>query len=312
VAKKKPYRFLLYLAFRLFTSFISVLPRPWALAAARLAGRLGFKTILRQRRKTLENLRFAYGTQKSEEELKRLGEKVFENLALTGAEVLQFPRLNREKVEAWVDAQEAMKLYDQILAEGKGLISMTAHIGNWELLAGIFGIKGYEGGVLARRIYYEPYNRWIVGLRQAMKVPTIYRDDSSREILKLLQRNQIVGLLPDQDMDSMKGIFVPFFGRPAYTIVAPARLALASGAPMVPNFLIRVPGNKYKIVVGEVIRPDLKKNRDEATNEMTAEWMRQFEKVIRQYPEQWAWMHNRWKTKEDPLKNKKKESAVNS
>ena len=126
----------------------------------------------------------------------------------------------------------------------------------------------------------------------------MYRDDSSREILKRLAAGEIVGLLPDQDIDSLKGVFVPFFGKLAYTPVAPVRISLSTGAPMLPNFLIRQNVTRYKLVVGRPIWPDEYKNlnREEAVLKMTENWMSQFEKVIREYPEQWAWMHNRWKT----------------
>jgi Kdo2-lipid IVA lauroyltransferase/acyltransferase len=313
VAKKKPYRFVLYLLLRGVCGLIYILPRRVAMALARGAGYLSYVFVLRQKNKTLQHLNLVFGGEKSPAEIKRLAIGVFENLIQTGAEILQFTKLTPAKLDKIVDAGEAFKTYDRVLACNKGLISVTAHIGNWELLAGVFGMKGYKGGVLARRIYYEPYNRWIVGLRESLKVPTIYRDDSSRTILKLLAKNQIVGLLPDQDVESLKGIFVPFFGKPAYTPVAPARLSISSGAPIVPNFLIRMPGDRYKIVMGEVIRPEGYATREEAVRKMTEAWMKQFEKVIREYPEQWAWMHNRWKTTPEILEAKtKKETAVNS
>lgn len=296
MAKKKPYRFALYLLLRGACGLIYVMPRAMALAFARVAGRAGFWIVTRQQRKTLENLRRVYGAEKSEAEIRGLAIQVFENLIQTGAEVLQFTKLTADKLDKIIDAGNAFQVYDKILGEGKGLISVTAHIGNWELLAGVFGMKGYKGGVLARRIYYEPYNEWIVGLRQSLKVPTIYRDDSSREILKLLAKNEIVGLLPDQDVESLKGIFVPFFGQPAYTTIAPARLSIASGAPIVPNFLIRIPGDRYKLVLGEPIRAQAGVPRDEAVKKITEDWMQQFESIIRKYPGEWAWMHNRWKT----------------
>ena len=297
MAKRKPYRFALYLLVRAGTWLILILPRGIALFLAERGARLGYWLIGRQRRKTLENLRQAYGSQKTPVEIETLAKRVFENFALTAVEILQFKKLSLEKVSAFVDFGGAFQVYDSLLAEGKGVISVTAHIGNWELLAGVFGLKGYRGAVLARRIYYEPYNRWVLGLREALRVPTIYRDDSTREILKRLAANEIIGLLPDQDIDSLKGIFVDFFGRPAYTLVAPARLALKTGAPLLPNFMIRVGRDRYKLVLGKVIRPQAETNRDEAVAKYTQEWMRQFEEVIRAYPEQWAWMHNRWKTK---------------
>ena len=268
------------------------------MAMARRFGGIAFTLVVRQREKTLTHLRLAFANEKSEEEIRGIAREVFENLAMTMAELLQFPKLSREKVEKLVDAGGAYEIYNRLLAEGNGLISVTAHIGNWELLAGIFGLRGHSGAVLARRIYYEPYNRWIVGLRQSLKVPTIYRDDSSRDILKRLARNEIIGLLPDQDIDSLKGVFVPFFGRLAYTPVAPVRLAMTSGAPILPNFLVRQKDGRYKLVAGQVLRvPDtMGLGREEASRKMTEDWMRQFENVIRMYPGQWAWMHNRWRT----------------
>ena len=296
MAKKKPYRFALYLLIRGLAGIIYILPRRIALALARMGGWLAFWIVWRQQRKALENLRRVYADVKSEAEIRTIAIRVFENLTQTGTEVLQFTKLTAGDLDKIVDANQAFRVYDEILAQGKGLISVTAHLGNWELLAGVFGMKGYKGGVLARRIYYERYNEWIVGLRRSLKVPTIYRDDASREILTLLAKNEIVGLLPDQDVEGLKGIFVPFFGRPAYTTIAPARLSIASGAPVVPNFLVRVPGDRYKLVLGEVIRPDGGMPRDEAVKKITEQWMQQFEKMIREYPEQWAWMHHRWKT----------------
>lgn len=296
MAKKKPYRFLLYLLGRMGAGLFSLLPRSLALRFARFVGAIGYYVVTRYSGQTREHLQLAFGREKSEAEINRLARGVFEHLAMTGAEILQFPKLTREKVAKIVNAEEATRVYDSILKEGKGLISITAHIGNWELLAGTFGIRDYRGAVLARRIYYEPFNQWIVGLRQAIGVPTLYRDQSSREILERLADNQIIGLLPDQDLPGLKGIFVPFFGRLAYTPVAPVRLSLSSGAPIVTNFLVWEKGDDYRLIVGEVIRPRITTTRDEAIRVCTEMWMRSFEQVIRRYPDQWAWMHDRWKT----------------
>ena len=130
-----------------------------------------------------------------------------------------------------------------------------------------------------------------------MKIRTIYRDESAKEIFKILAANQIIGILPDQDVDSLKGIFVPFFGRPAYTAIAPVKIALSTGAPILPTFLIREKGNRYRLVVGEVIRPVVETTREAAIQKYTETWMQSLESVNREYPDQWTWMHNRWKTR---------------
>ncbi len=297
MAKKKPYRFFLYVAARFFAALICFLPRSIAQKLAAWGGEAAFLVVSRQRNKTLKNLRTAFGGTKSSAEIEKIARGVFRNFAQTAVEVLQFPKLTRAKIAELVDLGSAVEVYRNLLAEGHGLISITAHLGNWELLAGTFGLMGFQGAVIARQIYYEPYNRWVVGLRSAIHVPTIYRDRASRDILKVLGQNQIIGMLPDQDIEGLKGIFVDFFGRLAYTPVAPVRLALQLGTPILPNFLVRLPDGRYKVVLGEAIRPDSGMDRGEAVFALTSRWMQSFEKVIRQYPEQWAWMHDRWKTK---------------
>lgn len=296
MAKKKPYRFFLYLAARIAGAFVAFLPRGLALAMARVMGRLAYYGVSRQRNLTLSHLKVAYGSEKTQAEIETIAKKVFENLAQNAVDFFQSRKFNAGNIEKVVDLGGADQIYRDLLNEGKGVISITAHLGNWELLAGVFGLKGFPGGVLARRIYYDRYNDWVVGLRKRLNVPTIFREDSSREILNRLKRGEVIGLLPDQDIDNLKGVFVEFFGRPAYTPVAPVRLALANGTPMVINFLVRISGDRYRLIVSDVLRPRVESTRDEAIEKYTRIWMQQFEAVIRQYPEQWAWMHNRWKT----------------
>ena len=298
MAKHKPYRYVIYLLVRLAESVVYLLPRAWVLGLARLLGRAGFYLIGRQRKKTLENLKLAFGQEKSDLEIGEIAIQSFEHLTSTALEMLRFPKLRWEELAQWVvGADEAFRVYREILRAGRGVISITAHMGNWELLAGIMAVsKTCQGAIIARRLYYERYDRWVVGLRQSLGVRTIYREDAARMALEILAKNQVVGLLPDQDIDSLKGVFVNYFGRPAYTPVAPVRLALASGAPILPNFLIRQRDGKYKIVLGEVLWPRVTTTRENAVREYTEKWMLDFEKVIRQYPQQWAWMHNRWKT----------------
>lgn len=310
MAKRKPYRYPLYLVVRLLASVICLIPRSWALQLARGLGRLGFYLLGRYRRITLENLRMAFGMTKTKEEIRTLARQVFEHLAQTGVEVLQFPRLNAAKIDRIVDFGNSFDIYQQLLEEGRGIIMITAHIGNWELLAGCLALKGYQGAVVGRRIYYAPYNRWIVGLRRSVGVETIYRDESPRRLISLLRENKMIGLLPDQDVDSLKGIFAPFFGQLAYTSVAPVKIALATGSPIVTNFLIRQPGGSYRLIVGDVIRPVVGTDREEAIEKYTTQWLASMEKIIRRYPEQWTWLHKRWKTR--PEKIQKKQSRCDN
>jgi len=309
MARYKPYRYPLYLLARAAAALPLLVPRSWALAFARAAGWLGYVMIPRQRKRMIQNLGFAYGDEKSPEEIRRIAARVMGNLLETFVDFLRFAKLTREKASRFIDAGDAYDRCKDILQEGKGLIIMTPHFGNWELLAGIFGLQGFRGAVVGRRIYYAPYNEWIVGLRRSVGVETIYQNEAVRQVHYHLKRGEIVGLLPDQDIDRIRGVFVDFFGKPAYTMTAPVKFSLASGAPILPAFMVRQSGNRYKLIMGELIRPRVETDRETSVRHYTELWMKSFEKIIREYPEQWGWMHDRWRTKPEMIESRKREAV---
>ncbi|HOW87203.1 MAG TPA: lysophospholipid acyltransferase family protein [Candidatus Omnitrophota bacterium] len=313
MAKRKFYRYPLYLLTRLGAGLLLILPRRWALALANGAGRLGYRLVSRQRTRILENLKLAYKDTKSPWELEVIGRQVMGHMLCTAVDFLRFATLSRDKAASFIEAGSAYSVCKDILQEGNGLIIMTAHMGNWELLAGSFGLQGFRGAVVGRRIYYEPYNRWITGLRRSVGVETIYQDQAVRQIHHHLRAGEIVGLLPDQDMDRVRGIFVDFFGEPAYTSVAPVKFAMASKAPILPAFMIRMPDHRYRLLLGDLIRPKIEGgDREASIRKYTEAWMKVFEGMIRRYPEQWGWMHDRWRTTPEEIAAEAKETVKRS
>jgi KDO2-lipid IV(A) lauroyltransferase len=144
-----------------------------------------------------------------------------------------------------------------------------------------------------------------------VNVQTIYQDEAVRQVHKRLEAGEIVGLLPDQDRDSVRGIFVDFFGVPAYTSVAPVKFSMSSGAPILPAFMVRVSGDRYRLVLGNLIRPKIEQgDREASIRKYTEAWMKDFETVIRQYPDQWGWMHDRWKTRPEEVRCTEPEETV--
>lgn len=294
--KKKPYRFFVYLLLVLVMGFVRLLPRQWALTFGKVVGRIAFAVVPRYRKRTLEHLQFAFGDIKNPGEIRRIGRQVFENLSQTAVDVILFPTLSRDRLASWVHGGDGYHRVDQLLQGGKGVIMITAHMGNWELLAGCFRVMGYSGSVVGRRIYYGRYDSIIVNLRRSLRVETIYRDSSPRKLLEVLKRNEILGLVTDQDVDNIDGIFIDFFSRRAYTTTAPAKLAFATGAPILPAFVIRR-GTLYEMILEEPIYPNLLADKEQEVRRLTEAWSRVFENQIRRFPEQWVWMHNRWKTR---------------
>ncbi len=229
----------------------------------------------------------------SQKELESIGERVFENYGHTIAELGLLDKLiPRLKDRLTVTGREH---FDAGIAKGKGVIAVTAHFANWELLGGWLALSGYPGSVVARRIYYEPYDRALVDVRAKMRLETLYRDDSPRRILRALRDNRVLGIVPDQDVDTVDGVFVDFFGRPAFTPIAPVRFAMASGAPLVPCFLIRENG-RYHIAIEPPIQLIETGDREKDLVTNTQKWVSLQEKYIRQYPHLWVWNHKRWKS----------------
>lgn len=284
---------------------VRLLPRRLALAIGAQAGSFVYDLLASEREKVLAHLELAFGKDKTDPQIRSIARQVFVNCAKSGVDWILYPRFNRSNWDHWVYCGDGLSKVDQVLARGKGLIMVTGHFGNWEILASTFTVRGYTGCVIGRRIYYEPYNRLIVKTRLSKGVRTLYRDESPKEILKALKANQIVGIVADQDVEAIESIFIPFFGELAYTPVGPAKLSLSTGAPIVPGFIVRNRDNSYQLIVEDPIIPDPEAPRTEEIERITRLWSASIENRVRQAPEQWVWMHRRWKTRPEVLIERK-------
>ena len=263
-------------------------------------GTLAFYLIGRERRKTISHLKLAFGDEKSDQELTKLGAKVFQNYGYVAAELCLIdkllPRLNE------VVTISGLEHFDRALARGKGISAIGAHFDNWELMAGTLAFNGYPNTVMARRIYYDKYDRALMAIRQKLKLRTIDRDgpNAVREAFKAFKENRVVGFVADQDVGTLDGVFVDFFGRPAYSPAAPVRFAMKMGAPLIAIFMIRR-GFKHQLIIEPPIELTQTGDNEKDIVINTQKWVSLQEKYIRQYPEQWVWNHKRWKTRQkDP------------
>ncbi len=291
------YRFrrrIFYTLFMLADRLFLLIPYHLVIKFGKFSGKFIYIMLGRYRRLTKEHLRIAFGSSKSEEEISKIARSVFMNIGMSIAEVLSLPKI-KNKLPSMIDIDGIERL-DKVLAAGRGAIVISAHFGNWELIPIIFASKGYSSNIIARPIYYEKYNEWVSFMRTSMGVNIIYRTDSPKKILKLLRNNEMIGVTPDQDIDSVEGIFVNFFGRKAYTPSAPVKLAIAANAPIVPMFIVRK-GLKHTIYVEEPILIEQGGDKDATIKKYTRKWSDIIEAHIRAHPDHWVWMHRRWKTR---------------
>jgi KDO2-lipid IV(A) lauroyltransferase len=272
------------------------LPRRLGLfLAAKIAG-FSYVILPKYRNLALENLTHAFGKEKSPKEIKALARKVFENLGKNAFELVQFPRINEKNLHKLVTLEGRENL-DAGYAKGKGIVVITAHFGNWELMAATLRLNGCPGVTIGRRIYFYKYDQLLNYFRRVHDVNVIYRDDSPRKMLKVLKENRIVGVVADQDVDSVEGVFVDFFGRPAYTPIGPVGLARATGAALIPVLIRRNPDDTHTVIALKEIELIDTGDKEKDMVENTRRWSTVIESYIREHPEQWVWMHKRWKTR---------------
>lgn len=294
---KRIYRPLIYFFVLVLKFIVQHLPRPLALSFGRMSGLVCSVLLKKERKRAVEHLLFVY---QDAEKAQKIAREVFKNLGMNLFEWLQMGRLNQKKIGKIVKVT-GIENINSALSKGKGVIIITAHLGNWEYLAAYFGLNGYKGAVIARSVYYQKYNRLLESIRLPVGVETVWREGSAKDILRVLKRNQLLGILPDQDTKKVDGIFVDFFGRPAYTPTGPVTLALATGAVIIPSFLIRV-RNKFHLHIEKPLNLTIAGGKEETIKLNTEKWSAVVEKYIKRYPGQWVWMHRRWRT------NEKKES----
>lgn len=293
MAKKKFYRPILYGIMLALRALFSLLPVRLGMAFAGFMGRLAFRFIAKEREKTITHLKIAF-PERSEKELTQLGSDVFKNYGYIAAELAFIDKLLPRFHE--LISIEGREILDETVRIGKGGIAIISHLSNWEFLGGYLTMLGYPGVVVGRRIYYDKYDTMLVGIRNKMKMQTIYRDEASRSILKAIKEKKVVGFVVDQDVETVDGVFADFFGRPAYSPSAPVRLALRLDIPLIPFFIVRQGMMKHHITIEPPIVLERTGDAEKDIVLNTQKWVSVQERYIRQYPQFWVWNHKRWKT----------------
>jgi KDO2-lipid IV(A) lauroyltransferase len=275
---------------------VSWLPYPWASGLGRFLGTCAFWLIAGERKKALASLAQAFPEQ-SLQARRQLARGAFAHLGAAALELTNTRRLDAQ-LTRWIDFPQAdLELMKRAVERGKGMVFSTGHVGSWELLARSVGQLCCEVNAVGRETSDPRMTQWVEDLRLSSNIRTVWRGQPSaaRELLKVLRRGGLLAMLIDQDT-RVQSVFVPFFGRPAATPRAAAELALRTGATLLSGFCQRI-GNspRYRISVQEIsFTPTQDWEADVVA--LTALLTADIEKAIRRCPEQWVWMHQRWKT----------------
>jgi KDO2-lipid IV(A) lauroyltransferase len=260
---------------------------------SKILGNIAYHCSKRYRNIAKKNLAMTLGNEYSPEKIDDMTRQVFQHFCRGGLEFFYFAVADRKDIENMIDIHGKEHL-DRALGKGKGVVLITAHFGNWEILARKLCIMGYPVTVIARDSDDPSMTGIANKIREGAGYKVLGRDKSVRGALECLKRNEVLGILPDQNT-SAGGVFVDFFGYPAATAVGPAVFALRAGAVLVPVFAYRGSDGRYHGEFQPEIEYQQTGNRDEDELALTGAITKVIENIIRRYPTQWLWLHDRWK-----------------
>ena len=293
---KRLKRFLRYLAIRVALSAVQLMSARSAGALGERFGSLAFRVAGAERRKALDSLQRAF-PHKSEAEREQLARASFRHLGRLVFELACVREIDRE-IDAWVEfPEEDRRVLERALAGKQGVVFVSGHVGNWELLARRVSTAGFPSQSIAKETSDPRLTELVERFRSEGGLKSIWRgrDGAAKDMLRALKQGEILGLLIDQDT-KVQSVFVPFFGHPASTPRAAADLVYRTGAAAVVGFCQRGEGGRYRLSIKEV-EVDRSLEREAGVIALTATLTREIEEAIRRAPEQWVWMHRRWKTR---------------
>lgn len=258
-------------------------------------GLAGWKIISKDQRLIFRHLGLCYNGTMSAPEKVNMGQRFFINSGRNIADMLRFQKYYDREISDLIEV-EGLEHFDSAYKRGKGVFGISGHLGNWELLAVYLAKQGYKVGVISRPLADNNLNELLVENRKKLGITNFYASDSPMGVVKWLKSGGAVGVLIDTDSARVKGEFIPIFGRLAKVPVGQTVIAIELGAALVPMACLRTLNNNYKVI----IRPEIPINNTTDIRKdiyrITQSSSHELEKLIKQYPDQWIWMHNRWRS----------------
>ncbi|MGB9334643.1 MAG: lysophospholipid acyltransferase family protein [Candidatus Acidiferrales bacterium] len=285
-----------YYAAWLLIKGMGLLPRPLARAVGVALVRIAYVFRPSLRRAADLNLRLAFPDWTEVQRIETV-KKMLRNIGWMAGDFSQFPKFTREKIERII-ALDGHENYIDAMKRGKGVLILTGHMGPWELSSFAHAVYGYSCYFLARPIQNRRVDALVNQYRCLSGCQVIDKNDSARAVLRILHGGGAIGILADQNTSLEEGVFVPFFGVPASSTAGLARIALRTDAAVVPGYAFwDESAKKYRLRFEHAV--ELIRTSDESADvrSNTAKFMKVIEDFVRAHPDQWIWVHKRWKTR---------------
>jgi len=289
--------YLIYLMLRGFSLFVNFLPEGFALWVGRQLGNVMYCLDVEHRKVALQNLHIAFGQEKSEEEKRCIAKKNFQNLGMIAVEFFRIQKIDEQTFNRKVEV-EGLASALEILKKNKGALLLLGHFGNWELMGMMSRVIHNPILVIAKPIKRNKrVDQFIIKIREHAGLEIIPPEKASRRVIQALSQNRVVGILIDQRAKRREGIWVDFFGRKVPTTPGLAVLASKTKAPVIPVFMVRDGYGKHRLLIKEPLELAHTRNIKKDIETNTQLFNHILESMIRQYPDQWFWVHRRWERK---------------
>ncbi|MDD5422998.1 MAG: ELM1/GtrOC1 family putative glycosyltransferase [Candidatus Omnitrophota bacterium] len=285
--------YIAYIVVRGLNIIMGVIPVSFSLWIGRRFGTIAFIFNKKRRVVAYANLKAAFCNEKSPAELRALTKRVYQNMVQTFMEVLNLTKINRKYVDKYVEVVNMDRIRNASKS-GRGTILLTAHFGNWELSSLVSSVEGFPIMVLVREQKMKRLNELLNALRESNGCKVIRKGMNTKNLLRALYGNNIVGILSDQDA-GRNGMFIDFFGRPTSCHSGPMEIAKHTDSLILPNFIVRTKGPYHKLFLEEYIDFRNTHTEDDIRHNLQ-KFAALLESYIRKYPDQWLWLHKRWKS----------------
>lgn len=299
IRKKVKYA-VLYPFIKLLLWQAAVFPRRWTLAVYRQLGLIAYHLFPQQRALVKRHYNYAFDQEMDEQQSNAFNKKLFANIATNAADLFIATNFKqKEDYYRWID-YDGMHHLEEAYRKGNGVIVLTCHMGAFDLVGSILAMQ-YPTNIIVRELHNPKLNELVLKNRTRLGAKIFYSGDSMLKVVRHLNKGEIVIILIDQDIRRMKGVFVDFFGKPAYTPIGGTWLALNTKAEVVPMGIRQKENYRHQVTIKPPVPVTRTGNKEQDLLENTARFSQALEELIRQDPTQWTWMHQRWKTKPEDV-----------
>ena len=269
--------------------------RGTAMLLGSVLGVLAWRLLAKDRYRIDRHLRLMDGLKMTLDKRRLCSREFFINSGRNLVDVIRLERHFERDIEPRLEF-EGLEHLDAAYNRGRGVVAVTGHIGNFELLAAFVVHRGYRCAAIGRTMYDKRMDELLVGNRQKLGLTSFSSTESPRKMLAWLKKGGVLGVLIDIDSIRLRSTFVPVLGRMALTPIGQTMMGIKTGAAFIAGACVRIPGGRYRIIFRPEITIEPSGDFNQDVYHMTAACSRELDHYIRSYPDQWIWLKNRWLT----------------